>query len=82
MKNLMKEKLMTGKVVLGAQLRFGLPAIAELFGHAGLDYVVFDSEHAPQTPVGIQRQMQALGATPATPIVRMSKNAPTYHETC
>jgi len=76
MKNLMKEKLAAGKVVLGAQLRFGSPAIAELFGHAGFDYVVFDSEHAPQTPIGIQQQIQALAATPATPIVRMLKNDP------
>ena len=76
MKNLMKEKLTAGKVVLGAQLRFGAPAIAELFGYSGFDFVVFDSEHAPQTPVGIQHQMQALGSTPATPIVRLPKNDP------
>ena len=41
----MKEKLMAGEVVFGAQLRFGSPAIAELFRHAGFDYVVFDFEH-------------------------------------
>lgn len=76
MRNRMKEQLTAGKVVLGAQLRFGSPAIAELFGYAGFDYVIFDSEHAPQTPVGIQHQIQALAATPATPIVRMSKNDP------
>jgi 2-keto-3-deoxy-L-rhamnonate aldolase RhmA len=73
MKNHMKEMLIAGKTVLGAQLRFGSPAIAELFGHAGFDYVVFDMEHAPQTPVGVQQQIQALAATPATPIVRMPK---------
>jgi 4-hydroxy-2-oxoheptanedioate aldolase len=76
MKNLMKEKMAAGKVVVGAQLRFGSTAIAELFGHAGFDYVVFDSEHGPQTPVGIQQQMQALAATSATPIVRILKNDP------
>ena len=76
MRNRMKEQLQAGKVVLGAQLRFGSPAIAELFGHAGFDYVIFDSEHAPQTPVGIQQQIQAVAATPATPIVRISKNDP------
>ncbi len=76
MKNRMKELLAAGKTVLGAQLRFGSPAIAELFGHAGFDYIVFDSEHAPQTPVGIQQQIQALAATPATPIVRVVKNDP------
>jgi len=76
MKNRMKAKLLSGQVVFGAQLRFGSPAIAELFGHAGFDYVVFDSEHAPQTPVGIQQQIQAVGNTPATPIVRLLKNDP------
>ncbi|NQU11516.1 hypothetical protein HQ590_12040 [bacterium] len=76
MKNRMKEQLLAGKVVLGAQLRFGSAAIAELFGYAGFDYVVFDSEHAPQTPVGIQQQIQALAATPATPVVRLLKNDP------
>ena len=76
MKNLMKEKLMAGKVVIGAKLRFGSPAIAEMFGYAGFDYLVLDSEHAPQTPVGIQQQIQALSATPATPIVRIVKNDP------
>ncbi len=76
MKNRMKEKLMAGGVVFGAQLRFGSPAIAELFGHAGFDFVVFDSEHAPQTAVGIQQQIQAVGGTLATPIVRMPKNDP------
>lgn len=76
MRNRMKEQLLAGKVVLGAQLRFGSAAIAELFGYAGFDYVVFDSEHAPQTPVGIQQQIQAVAATPATPIVRLLKNDP------
>lgn len=70
----MIEKLAAGKVVVGAQLRFGSPAIAELFGHAGFDYLVFDTEHAPQTPVGIQHQMQAAGNTPAVPIVRVQND--------
>ncbi len=76
MKNRMKEMLLAGRTVLGAQLRFGSPAIAELFGAAGFDYIVIDSEHAPQTPVGIQAQIQALASTPATPIVRVLKNDP------
>ena len=76
MTNRMKDLLRAGKTAIGAQLRFGSPAIAELFGHAGFDYVVLDSEHAPQTPVGIQHQIMALAATPATPIVRVRVNDP------
>lgn len=74
MKNTMKAKLNAGQVVLGAQLRLGTPSIAEIFGYAGFDYIIFDSEHAPQTPVGIQLQMQAMSSTEASPIVRIFKN--------
>ena len=76
MKNRLKESLDAGKVVLGAQLRFGSSAIAEMFGLAGFDYLVLDGEHAPQTPVGIQSQLQGIGCTDATPIVRLYKNDP------
>jgi 2-keto-3-deoxy-L-rhamnonate aldolase RhmA len=76
MENRAKKKLLAGEVVLGAQLRFGSPGIAELFGNAGFDYLVIDSEHAPQTPVGIQHQIQAMGSTRATPIARTASNDP------
>ena len=74
MENRLKTLLQQGKIAIGAQLRFGSPAIAELFGFAGFDYIIIDSEHAPQTPVGIQAQIQAIGCTNATPMVRMLKN--------
>ena len=48
MKNRLKEKLDAGGVAIGSQARFGSSAIAELFGLAGFDFVVIDSEHAPQ----------------------------------
>ena len=76
MRNRLKERLSAGKVVLGAQMRFGSPAIAELFGRAGFDYVVIDGEHAPQNPVSVQAQLQAIGCTEATPIVRLGMNDP------
>lgn len=76
MENRLKSLLRQNKVAVGAQLRFGSPAIAELFGHAGFDFVVLDSEHAPQTTVGIQSQLQAVGCTKATGIVRIVKNDP------
>ena len=74
--NRFKQRLAAGDVVLGAQLRFGTPAIAELFGCAGYDFLVIDAEHAPQTPVGIQAQLQAIGGTGATPVVRLGQNDP------
>ena len=73
MQNRFQELLSAGKAALGAQLRFGSPAIAELFGHAGFDWLIIDAEHAPQSPEGIQAQIQAIGNTPATPFVRIPK---------
>ena len=76
MANALKQRLAAGKVAIGAQLRFGTPAIAELFGAAGFDWILIDSEHAPQNPVGIQAQLQAIGCTAATPLVRVPNNDP------
>src|SRR5438046_1856014 len=76
MKNHLMELLAAGRVAFGAQLRFGVPAIAELFAMAGFDFVSLDAEHAPQTPVGIQAQLQAVHGTQCTAIVRLGRNDP------
>ena len=76
MKNRLKSLFDAGDVAIGAQLRFGSPAIAELFGCAGFDCVVFDAEHAPQTQPGILSQIQGLASTSTTPIIRVPKNDP------
>ena len=73
MANRLKEMLAAGRPAIGAQLRFGLPAIAELFGLAGFDWVLIDTEHAPQTPIGVQAQLQAVAGTGATAIVRAAR---------
>lgn len=76
MENRLKQLLDSGKVAIGAQLRFGSPAIAELFGLAGFDWLLIDTEHAPQTPPGVLAQLQGAGCTPATALVRVAKNDP------
>lgn len=76
MRNHLKKLLETGKAAIGAQLRFGVPAIAELFGAAGFDWILIDTEHAPQTPTSVQAQLQGIGCTEATSIVRVAKNDP------
>ncbi len=76
MNNHFKELLAANQVALGAQLRLGTPAIAELFAAAGYDFLVIDGEHAPQTPVGIQAQLHAMQGYACTPIVRFGRNDP------
>ena len=73
-RNHLKGLLANRQVALGAQLRFGVPAIAELFATAGYDFLVIDGEHAPQTPVGIQAQLQAIAGHACTPLVRFGRN--------
>jgi len=76
MSNPLKKAIEARRVAVGAQLRFGSPAIAELFSRAGFDWIVIDGEHAPQTPPGIQSQLQAAEAGGTTAIVRLPKNDP------
>ena len=76
MRNRFRALLREGKPCIGAQMRSGSPVLAELFGYAGFDFIVFDAEHAPQTPAMIRDQLQALGASEATPIVRVPANDP------
>jgi 2-keto-3-deoxy-L-rhamnonate aldolase RhmA len=71
LKNRTKELLSAGKVAVGAQLRFGSPAIAELMALAGFDWIIIDTEHAPQTPNGVLAQIQAISRTDTTPLVRI-----------
>lgn len=75
-RNRLKQRLDAGEVVIGAQLRFGVPAIVELFGRAGFDFVTIDSEHGPQTPTGVQAQLQGLSSSDTTPIIRVPNNDP------
>ena len=76
MNSRIRNLLEADKPAFGIQLRFGSPAIAELAGLAGFDWLLIDTEHAPQTPVTVQAQIQAAGCTPATPIVRITRTDP------
>ncbi|MBT4099688.1 MAG: hypothetical protein HOM68_18455 [Gemmatimonadetes bacterium] len=72
----LKGLLDAGSPAIGIQLRFGSPGIAEMAGLAGFDWLLLDTEHAPQSPAGVQAQLQAIGCTKATPIVRLGHNDP------
>jgi 2-keto-3-deoxy-L-rhamnonate aldolase RhmA len=76
MRNHLHEILEGDGFALGAQLRFGSASIAELFAAAGFDFVVIDGEHAPQTMVGIQAQLQAVNGYTCTPVVRVGRIDP------
>jgi 4-hydroxy-2-oxoheptanedioate aldolase len=47
------------------------PLVAEVIGGAGFDWIVIDSEHAPNELSGIVQQLQALATDNVEPVVRI-----------
>src|SRR3954464_5895527 len=50
--------------------------VAEILALTGYDWIVVDSEHAPNEPADVLAQLQAMGAGTAEPVVRSPWNDP------
>jgi len=72
--NRTKRLLQQGGVVIGGWVVSDDPTTTELMADVGFDFVVVDTEHAPQTATGLQAHMMALKDTPATGVVRVLWN--------
>ena len=48
--------------LIGTWLTLGSPAVAEAVAHCGLDWVLIDAEHAPNSPREIAEQLRAVDA--------------------
>ena len=73
-KNLVKKKLRDGVPSIGTWVGIGHPEISEMLGNLGLDWIVFDMEHAPLSIETVQNLMQAMSASPTLPMVRVPWN--------
>jgi 4-hydroxy-2-oxoheptanedioate aldolase len=69
-----KKKLRDGGTVVGAWLSFGDPAVAEILGRVGFDFLIVDTEHGAWDLVPLQTALMALNGTPTVPIVRVPWN--------
>ena len=49
----------------------GSPLVAEIMAGSGLDWVLIDMEHGPNTLDTVVSQLQAVAGTTATPVVRV-----------
>lgn len=76
MKNVTKEKLKKGEVVIGTFVTFPSPTIVEICGHAGFDFVIFDAEHGTLSPGSCENMVRAADVTGMTSIVRVPYNHP------
>src|ERR1700677_3110546 len=58
----------------GTFINLGSPVRTELAGNAGYDWLLLDHEHGPGGEDTLLHQLQAAGATPSVPLVRIVVN--------
>ncbi len=73
-RNALKDRLRAGENVLGCWTALGSPAVVELLGFVGFDYLVLDQEHGLGDLGTLTTQLQAMSAAPATAVVRVPWN--------
>lgn len=76
MNNPFKQQLALRATVYGGWLALSSPLAAEALAHAGFDFLVVDTEHAPADTMDLVALLQAMSAAPAQPVVRVTENSP------
>lgn len=69
-----KTRILAREWVTGTFLGLGSSITAEIAGHAGYDWLLLDHEHGLASDHVLVHQLQAVGGTPAVPIVRIRVN--------
>jgi 4-hydroxy-2-oxoheptanedioate aldolase len=72
--NAFKKALKEGRTQIGLWSTLCSNMGADAIADAGFDWIVLDTEHSPNEPPDLVRQMQALRGGTATPIVRPAWN--------
>jgi 4-hydroxy-2-oxoheptanedioate aldolase len=65
-----KKKLLEGKAVFGPFMKASDPAMVEVAGYAGFDFVILDMEHAPFTYKNLEDLVRAAELSGTMPIIR------------
>lgn len=73
-RNHLKKALRNGRVVFGPFLKFTDPAVVEIMGFAGFDFVIIDEEHGPISIENSQNLIRAAESVKITPIIRVGNN--------
>ncbi len=74
--NRVKELLKERKVAVGLESHTTDPALVEIMGWAGFDFVFIDTEHTPSDVGATATAIRACELTGMTPIVRVYENSP------
>ena len=73
---ILKVKLKTKQHLIGTFVQIPSPAVVELAGYAGFDFVVIDFEHGPLGIETATNMVRAANASNTSPVVRVAKNDP------
>lgn len=72
--NQVKRKLRNGEVSLGTWVTIANSDVAEILANIGMDWLVFDTEHAPLSIETIEGMIQGTSGTDTVPLVRVAGN--------
>ena len=73
-RNSFKHAIAKGELQIGLWSTLGSSVGAEILGDAGFDWILLDTEHTPNELPDLVAQMQAMGRSTTTPIVRPAWN--------
>jgi 2-dehydro-3-deoxyglucarate aldolase len=72
--NRFRQDLIAGKRLIGCWASLGSPITTEVLGIAGFDWILLDSEHAPNDVLTLVPQLMALKDSVSAPVVRPASN--------
>ena len=70
----LKKRLLAGDKVVGTFIHIYSPAIVEMIGYAGFDFIVIDNEHGGFSDKELEHLIRAAELAQVFPIVRISSN--------
>lgn len=74
--NAIKQKVKNGETALGCFIGLYSPALAEIAGYAGFDFVVIDNEHGSFSWGEVEHMIQACESAKVVPFVRVPDSDP------
>lgn len=73
-RNSFKQALAANRLQIGLWCSLTSNIAAEIVADSGFDWLLLDSEHAPNEIPGLLSQLQAVARGPASPVVRVAWN--------
>ena len=70
----LRQRVLRGELITGVWCNLGSSLTAEIAGLSGFDWVLMDLEHGAGGEEALVHQLQALGGTPASAVVRIDWN--------